>query len=170
MQSISEQSDRAMGLVKAAHSSWKNSTGSETEAEELHQEYEARLAELATPWVSSGRIPRPAALSLQGAGRRRGVQSGLLSVRPSRSGEHPCLHPGAVKQFDSRLQLRSGTPARRMLRYKKVGLARIRVYTLRRNELLHRAQKVYYVESDVHDPAGRVRGESFLIKLTRFAC
>jgi hypothetical protein len=37
-----------MGLVKAAHSSWKNSEGSETEAEELHQELEARLAELAT--------------------------------------------------------------------------------------------------------------------------
>jgi hypothetical protein len=48
MQSTSEQSGRAMGLVKAVHSSWKNSRGSDTEAEELHQEYEARLAELAT--------------------------------------------------------------------------------------------------------------------------
>jgi hypothetical protein len=48
MQSISEQSDRAMGLVKAAHSSWKSSTGPDTEATELRQEFEARLAELAT--------------------------------------------------------------------------------------------------------------------------
>ena len=47
MQSTSEQSDRAMGLVKAAHSSWKNSTGSESEVTELHQELVARLAELA---------------------------------------------------------------------------------------------------------------------------
>jgi hypothetical protein len=37
-----------MGLVKAAHSSWKGSTGSDTEATELRQEFEARLAELAT--------------------------------------------------------------------------------------------------------------------------
>ena len=48
MQSTSEQSDRAMGLVKAAHSSWKSSTGSDTEATELRQEFEARLTELAT--------------------------------------------------------------------------------------------------------------------------
>ena len=48
MQSISEQSDRAMGLVKAAHSSWKHSEGSDEEATELRQEFEARLAELAT--------------------------------------------------------------------------------------------------------------------------
>jgi hypothetical protein len=34
--------------VKAAHSSWKGSKGSETEATELRQEFEARLAELAT--------------------------------------------------------------------------------------------------------------------------
>jgi hypothetical protein len=48
MQSTSEQPGRAMGLVKAAHSSWKNSKGSETEATtELRQEFEARLAELA---------------------------------------------------------------------------------------------------------------------------
>jgi hypothetical protein len=38
-----------MGLVKAVRSSWKNSGGSETEAKELRQEFEAaRLAELAT--------------------------------------------------------------------------------------------------------------------------
>jgi hypothetical protein len=48
MPSTSEQSGRAMGLVKAAHSSWKNSKGSETEATELRQEFEARLAALAT--------------------------------------------------------------------------------------------------------------------------
>jgi hypothetical protein len=51
-QSTSEQSGRASvdarGLVKAAHSSWKGSKGSETEATELRQEFEARLAELAT--------------------------------------------------------------------------------------------------------------------------
>jgi hypothetical protein len=48
MQSISEQSDRAMGLVKAAHSSWKHSEGSDEEPTELRQEFEARLTELAT--------------------------------------------------------------------------------------------------------------------------
>jgi hypothetical protein len=48
MQSISEQSDRAMGLVKAAHSSWKHSEGSDEETTELRQEFEARLTELAT--------------------------------------------------------------------------------------------------------------------------
>jgi hypothetical protein len=48
MSSNSEQSERAMGLVKAAHSSWKNAEGSKTEAEDLRQEFEARLAELAT--------------------------------------------------------------------------------------------------------------------------
>ena len=37
-----------MGLVKAAHSSWKGSKGSDTEATELRQEFEARLTELAT--------------------------------------------------------------------------------------------------------------------------
>jgi hypothetical protein len=48
MQSNSEQSGRAMGLVKAAHSSWKGSKSSDTEATELRQEFEARLTELAT--------------------------------------------------------------------------------------------------------------------------
>jgi hypothetical protein len=48
MQSISEQSGRAMGLVKAAHSSWKGSEDPGTEATELRQEFEARLTELAT--------------------------------------------------------------------------------------------------------------------------
>jgi hypothetical protein len=48
MQSISEQPDRAMGLVKAAHSSWKSSTGSDEETTVLRQEFEARLTELAT--------------------------------------------------------------------------------------------------------------------------
>jgi hypothetical protein len=48
MQSYSEESERAMGLVSAAHSSWKNSEGPEEESSELRQEFEARLAELAT--------------------------------------------------------------------------------------------------------------------------
>jgi hypothetical protein len=42
-----------MGLVKAAHSSWKSSKGSVTEAPELRQEFEARLAELATYGVQA---------------------------------------------------------------------------------------------------------------------
>jgi hypothetical protein len=65
MQSTSEQSDRAMGLVKAAHSSWKGSRGSDTEATELRQEFEARLTELARP-MGFKRSNTPAALSLQG--------------------------------------------------------------------------------------------------------
>jgi hypothetical protein len=52
MQSNSDQSGRAMGLVKAAHSSWKNSTGSEAEADELYQGFK--------------RSSTRAALSLQG--------------------------------------------------------------------------------------------------------
>jgi hypothetical protein len=42
-----------MGLVEAAHSSWKGSKGSDTEATELRQELEARLAELATHGVQA---------------------------------------------------------------------------------------------------------------------
>jgi hypothetical protein len=126
MQSNSDQSDRAMGLVKAAHSSWTNSTGSETEADELYQEYEARLAELATyglqAVVHSGSLVFARALMKDGE-----YSAELLSV-PSQYGEHPGLHPGAVEQLDSRLQLRSGTPARRMLRHKKVEHAQFRVY------------------------------------------
>jgi hypothetical protein len=37
-----------MGLVKAAHSSWKHSEGPDEETKELRQDYEARLTELAT--------------------------------------------------------------------------------------------------------------------------
>jgi hypothetical protein len=73
MQSTSEQSDRAMGLVKAARSSWKNSTGSDTEAEELHQEYEARLAELATHGLQAVEYPLRQPCLCKGAGRSRGV-------------------------------------------------------------------------------------------------
>jgi hypothetical protein len=120
-----------MGLVKvkAAHSSWKNSEGSETEAEELHQEFEARLAELAAHGFQAvgyfGSLVFARALVEDGE-----YEAGCPVYPRNTHGEHPCLHPCAVIQFDSRLQLRSGTPARRMLCYKKVELARIRVHTL----------------------------------------
>jgi hypothetical protein len=131
-QAVLETPERAMGLVKAAHSSRKNSEGSETEAAELRQEYEARLAELATHGFQavehSGSLVFARALEEDG-----GYEAECLVVlhpRNTQYGEHPCIHPCAVIQLDSRLQLRSGTPARRMLRYKKVELTRIRVYTL----------------------------------------
>jgi hypothetical protein len=73
MQSTSEQYDRAMGLVKAAHSSWKNAGGSETaEAEVLRQEYEARLAELATHGFQAVEHSGKPSLC-KAAGRSRGV-------------------------------------------------------------------------------------------------
>jgi hypothetical protein len=107
-----------MGLVKAAHFSWRNSTGSpETEAEELYQEYEARLAELATHGFQavehSGSLVFARALVEDGE-----YPADCLVSAPSQYGEHPCLPPSAVIQFDSRLLLRyNGASARRMLRY-----------------------------------------------------
>jgi hypothetical protein len=52
-------------------------------------------------------------------------EAGRPACVPAQYGEHSCLRPCAVIQFDSRLHLRCGTPARRMLRYKKNGLTRI---------------------------------------------
>jgi hypothetical protein len=73
MQSNSDQSGRAMGLVKAAHSSWKHSEGSAEETKELRQDYEARLTELATHGLQIGRNLRRPRLCT-GAGGRRGVR------------------------------------------------------------------------------------------------
>jgi hypothetical protein len=104
MQSISGQSDRAMGLVKAAQSPWKGSKDSDTEAMELRQEFEARLAELATRGFQA--VEYAGSLVFARAPVEDGEYSADCLVHPrSTGGEHPCLHPGAVKQLDSRLLL-----------------------------------------------------------------
>jgi hypothetical protein len=80
-----------VGLEKAARSSWKNSEGSETEAKELRQELEARLAELATHGLQavgySGSLVFARALEEDGE-----YEAGCL-VCPRNTGSTLASHP-----------------------------------------------------------------------------
>jgi hypothetical protein len=125
MQSFSEESERVMGLVSAAHSPWIHAEGPEEESTELRLEFEARLAELAThSRVSSGRVLRRSCLC-KGAGGRRGVSGWVLSAPSRYGGSHlgstpvplseltrvytceAAYHSGTVQRENARIRVRT---------------------------------------------------------------
>jgi hypothetical protein len=155
-----------MGLVKAAHSSWKGSKGSDTEATELRQEFEARLAELAIHGVQADEYA--GSLVFARALVEDGEYSADCLVHPRSTGSTLASTPvplnilTRVYTCDTTAHQRDGCCATKKLRQGASEYVICRS-TCEEGTNFCSVHRMFMTtnESATHDPTGRVRGISF---------
>jgi hypothetical protein len=95
-----------MGLVKAAHSPWKHSEGSDEETTVLRQEFEARLTELATHGFQAAEYAGSLVFARMpvvedGEYTAQLIAQCTLAIRGAPLPPPRCLHPGPTTAINA---------------------------------------------------------------------